>query len=732
MKKNRKWQTILIVGVLCLTIYNILPTLFYYFQPLHEPVSAKQSEDIRLQIQNRVNQLEKNSQEWLESFCSLIHVRPKSISLDPQNPKEITLSFNQKQEADLFRKFLPRAGALIPFAPAQLMLSSNIDNDKDVIVERNIESHLDPSFFSYISKNSKEYETFLLNRAAHLLFALTKTSKEAENLQRFEEKNPTALFPIVSYLILCEDLFSSDPVLAERFAARLTQGTFKDKKTSLQTLIQGIDQARDALKSDKQKESNSAIEAQEQILVKAKNILKKREAFFLKGKEPWDLETIQSLLKQQKSLSLSEKNAVFSEITIDLAKDKIVLHPYPDITDLSVSQETTIKQPVIDELAKLSQICKESFQINQGAVEIQSTLLADCSGLILFDLEKIIQSQVDLLVKHLRSKWNPVHPDLKNSPIVTMKEYEALPPEQKALCIVITSPSIDSSSCFGINDLKSDSIYLAVKGISRIAQNYEAFPHSELRAHFSSDLMHLQELLKQTRFLNTSMIGPSSFDGVFEKPNATGTLIEATREKITTCSVPKYAFLELSNKEQRIHAENKIDTSIHEDLIKWQDEYLTASVSLNQQNHFDVPKPTKNIFLNNLKLSFSKMLRGDDQKIIRWGLDLSGGKTVEIELLDVNHNAVTDEADIKQGLNELHERINKMGVSEISLRKVGNHIVLDFPGTQALSASELIQASTMYFHIVNEQFSPSNPILGNHVDNFLQDVWNEATIKGSC
>ena len=38
-----------------------------------------------------------------------------------------------------------------------------------------------------------------------------------------------------------------------------------------------------------------------------------------------------------------------------------------------------------------------------------------------------------------------------------------------------------------------------------------------------------------------------------------------------------------------------------------------------------------------LKNSF----RGDDRKIIRWGLDLSGGKTVQIELRDQNNRLVT-------------------------------------------------------------------------------------------
>ena len=49
-----------------------------------------------------------------------------------------------------------------------------------------------------------------------------------------------------------------------------------------------------------------------------------------------------------------------------------------------------------------------------------------------------------------------------------------------------------------------------------------------------------------------------------------------------------------------------------------------------------------------------------------------------------------------------------MGVSEVSIRQEGNLISLDFPGSQSLSATELVKASTMYFHVVNEQFTPRN------------------------
>ena len=123
-----------------------------------------------------------------------------------------------------------------------------------------------------------------------------------------------------------------------------------------------------------------------------------------------------------------------------------------------------------------------------------------------------------------------------------------------------------------------------------------------------------------------------------------------------------------------------------------------------------------------------KYFRGDDRKILKWGLDLSGGKTVRIGLLDQNNRPVTNPDDLKQAVNELYNRINKMGVAERTIRIENSNIFLDFPGSQNLSAAELVKASAMYFHIVNEKFGPSNTTLAPLVHQFLQDVWNEAVV----
>src|ERR1700733_12455030 len=114
MEKQKRWQFILILAVILLTIYNILPTIFFYSKPLTEHIDAKHAHEIAFEASERVNQLEPDSIAWLHSFSKLIGVKPTSIALSPQDPRQIDVTFNSTHDSELFERFLPRAGALIP------------------------------------------------------------------------------------------------------------------------------------------------------------------------------------------------------------------------------------------------------------------------------------------------------------------------------------------------------------------------------------------------------------------------------------------------------------------------------------------------------------------------------------------------------------------------------------------------------------------------------------------
>src|SRR5580704_17702598 len=144
MEKQKKWQLYLIVAVILLTIYNILPTVFFYSKNLKSPIDEKRSKGVAEQIVERVNALEPQALEWLDSFCNLIKVKPVSIAAQPGQPEFATVSFKNNEDASKFRKFLPRAGALVPFVPAQLSLYDPNDvGNKSVVIQRRIPVHFD-------------------------------------------------------------------------------------------------------------------------------------------------------------------------------------------------------------------------------------------------------------------------------------------------------------------------------------------------------------------------------------------------------------------------------------------------------------------------------------------------------------------------------------------------------------------------------------------------------------
>src|SRR5579872_3106886 len=158
MDKKRKWQLFLILGVIALTVYNILPTLFYYLKPLHQPIDSAKAVTIAHSIEERVNQLESDGEAWLASFCELLHTKPSSIQLDPNNPQLISLQFTKSEDAARFRKYLNRAGSLIPFTPSQFMLPPQEETGKEVWVQRNVPLHLDSEKSPFVFSPKKEGE----------------------------------------------------------------------------------------------------------------------------------------------------------------------------------------------------------------------------------------------------------------------------------------------------------------------------------------------------------------------------------------------------------------------------------------------------------------------------------------------------------------------------------------------------------------------------------------------
>lgn len=776
METRKRWQFILILAVIALTIYNILPTVFYYTKPLKEAINKPQATEIAVNIADRVNALEPESVEWLHSFCDLLHVKPASITLDKENPAQVTVLFQKSEDADIFRAYLPRAGSLIPFQPASLSLSPQEleENPKKVLVERKIPISLPKSaepIFTFAEKNDALYKEIIWDRASELAAASGSNSESSlllaaiiENGNSFASSELTynLAMNIVSYL----NVFGDSSPITKRFFTTFTQSPIQDPASAIQVLTSSMQKLKDEWKLKRielakqveEKDSSQLfdekakiriLERKEEVLTKALGALKKYNVSFLKKEDSeWNYE--KAFADLQKSASTNEqelligKNSPFiKELIVDWHNEKILFTLHDDLlsfkkaldasTDKSFEKDE-LQQLLINEIARISRLSGEKLSLQGNEISIPMHVLPNAQSMLVLNLSEVAKTAAKKTEEIIKNSWMPKNSELssENFPVVDYETYQNLPQEQKSLCLLVYSPlaSSEKTPPFGY---RNNSLYIVAKGMDTILKRYQAHPDSEEAKSFIQDFYRLQEILQQNGFVGYSgaslpkVMGLSS-DFVFEHNNYYQTLLAATRENFHVEGSKRFAVLEFSDVEQRILTLNQIETKIHEDLLKSRDEYNSARVSINPEQKYDAPKPIRNVFWNNFILSFKKYFRGDERKILHWGLDLSGGKTVAIELRDQNNRPVKNEADIRQGINELYNRVNKMGVSEVNIRQEGSNIVLDFPGSQNLSAAELVKASSMYFHIVNEKFSPTNSSLSEYVNRFLQEVWNEAVV----
>lgn len=777
MKKQKKWQLYLIFVVITLTVYNILPTVFYYTKPLNQPIEEKRAEQIAVSISKRVNQLEEEAEKWLYSFCHLLEIKPQVIALDANQPQLITVSFKDVKEANLFRKHLPRAGQIIPFLPAQLFLHEDTDtNSRTVVVQRRIPIHFDANKYYQFSHKldsagqpTSFYEKIVQDRALQIASSIAGSTQNALYLQNALKQTGVVqedqLVQIAKNIISFTNVYKESSPIAHRYFASFTQSNLEDRSSFMQNWMQSLDSLQLKLSKEKEQLHSKAIQAEKtaiflttleqqrleslndktQTLKQASQIIKKHADLFAKAKNLLTYEALQEGLKQQTSvnniqtIALEGYNPFIKNVVIDWGQEKIFLDLYEDIETLREKSPQPsyladqADQLMYNEIGFIARSSDEVISPFQGRFEIALSQLADSKSFIAMNLGQVAHEMSIQLKETLLRFWHPIHPDLQRNalPIYDYEAYQALPLEEQKLALVIYAPA--SYETTPIQGFRPHSIYVIAKGMDKILSRLQNESQSSQTNQFIQDFNQLREILQKSGFVDYSTAGYAfdpqfSQDLIFEQENYYQTLLKATRENFKASGTKRFALLEFTNLEQRLLTENKILNQIHEDLLKWRDDYFAAQNQTKGITKYDVPKPIHNIYWKNFCLSFTKYFKGDDRKILHWGLDLSGGKTVQLELIDHNGKTVVDPIDIKQGINELYARINKMGVSEVNIRQEGNTIALDFPGAQGLSASELVKSSSMYFQIVNEKFSSNNVALADVTQKFLQEIWNEAVV----
>lgn len=785
MEKQKRWQFYLILAVIFLTIYNILPTIIFYSKPLKAPINAERAHGVAESIVARVDELEKDSKDWLESFSNLLGIKPKSIQLKENDPGIIEVAFAHPKEAALFKRFLPQAGTLVPFVPAQLGLYPETSGEETTaLVSRKIGVHLDPSDIDAMFKFSPKYadngdisplyRNIVYDRVMQLALGFGASSKTAGQLAVISE-NPTDPQYNPTVLSLAKEIIDADLALgrnspaARRYFANFAQSTYpasdvlmKAFTARAEALKTSITAQRDTLQSElkKAKEAGertemfqeqelSLLENQRRTLDSALSFIQKNGDLF-KTSSPLNEETVLAGLKKSEAavdsnnrlqiLSLEGRNPYIEALAIDWNSDKIRLQFYPDIENIRLSEEKSetaaflkdkVNQWTINDIARVSRLADENISPDGDEFAVSLSTLTNSQSVLTMDLGQLAAKQTNQLIDQVQRSWSPKHSDMSSEayPLMSYENYKNLKPEEQKLGLVFYAPAMYQEA--PPSGFRTGSIYVIARGLDSIQQKFRQTPGADDK-QLMADINQLQTLLQQKGFIgypgSSYGVDPAfRKDYIFELDDYYADLVKATREDFVVKGSKRFAALDFTDVEQRILAWNKIEDRIQEDLLKWKEEYGAAQVDINATSKYLVPKPTKNPYWENFKLSAAKYFHGDERKVLKWGLDLSGGKTVRIGLRDHSGRPVTNPEDLKQAVNELYTRVNNMGVSERTIHIEGHNIVLDFPGSQNISAAELVKASAMYFHIVNEKFA-SNSALKDPVNQFLQNVWNEAVV----
>lgn len=785
MEKQKRWQFYVILAVLILTVYNILPTVFYYTKPLKSPVDAARAEQVAEAAVARVNALEEDSKKWLASFSKLLGVHPTSITIKEGSPGLIEVSFTNTKDADTFRSFLSRAGALIPFTPAQLeAYQGTTTTPEQVWVARKINVQLAndelKNIFRYTPKKDENgeiaplYRDLVYDRVTQLALAFGGPSQTGQQLAAIAQNPQDLAYDELTITIakqiadIGNVLGKTNSAIAKRYYETIAQGAgpdsgaavkkFQGRLDSLKTRLttqrtelleeQKILKAKSSSLDTDQEQLLAIIENQLKAVENAGTLIQKNFDLIKATKNPLTTEEITTALEKGRSnqvtetLSLERHHPFIDSLVINWESDKVELHFYSDVQKIRSSSETSeaaayqrdkLGQFIINDIARASRLADETIAPDDESFSIALNTLIDSQSFLTLDLGNLAKKQTQQLNEQLINGWVPKHTDLKRNvyPISDYATFTKQKAEDQKLGLVVYAPTATEASAPA--GFRNGSIYVIARGLDSISQKYQQSPNAEGSQSFLADVNQLNLLMQQNGFIgypgSSYGIAPEfSKDYIFELDDYYSNLLKATRENFSVKGSKRYAVLNFTDVEQRILTTNKIDDRIQEDLLKWKEEYDSAQVDINATSKYLVPRPTKNPYWQNFKLSFIKYFRGDDRKILKWGLDLSGGKTVRIGLRDHNNRPVSNPEDLKQAVNELYTRINKMGVSERNVHIENQNIVLDFPGSQGLSAAELVKASAMYFHIVNEKFNAVNSTLKEPVNTFLQNVWNEAIV----
>lgn len=755
MEKKQRWRLIVILLVLSFALYNVLPTLFYYMRPLSSAVTQERGEEIAKEIAVRINDDTEALLGRIKSFADQAGISFSKLEVDSKDPSTIVGKVSSKEDLAKIKSYLPYVG-VSSTDPAEQFFVAQADEDKIVLVRHpalTIPEKEVSTYFTFVSLRdtaghpSTEWIELSSNRFVMLAKAMRDPLYIKDDMARAtQDKDWEQPFLLLQQKLGdWMDSFGQDQRLYSILKISLLPAVENGK---LKVFIQRLQEKKNTLQRERETKYKDNSIQEKKLLLDEERLDRIIVLLAKLAKEPKvqlpSLPTSKDVIACLKAhnnvatLSLSSIHPFFSKMVLDISRNVIELVPVD--FDISKKQERqgaddTLRTLFFEEISRLSDVSGERFdQVGQDvgaltqALDIPLTKENTTSSVLVLRLSQVAKQLLSSLQVGIEKVWQPKNINLQKEsfPFVTVDTLSKYPAASLDTYLYLFSPSESNYN----SSLPSTSLFAIIKGGKKLERAEALLGANQ---ELSDDLKELQGYLKDRGFVEWDKEAYGrhpeySQDIVFELSDFYKPIVSSSDELLYVPAKEKVALLELSTVQQRIRRENAIDDQAQEKLVREREAWQAAKVSGNVAEQLTHPKPSKHIFFENIKRSLRKYFRGDESRVLHWGLDLSGGISIRVGLVDHNNRPVTDGKDLRQAGNELYSRLNKMGVSERTIRVESETISIDFPGVQGLSADDLIKASRMTFHVVNEKFSPNNASLAKHVNAFLQEVWNEATL----
>ncbi|MGH2612207.1 MAG: hypothetical protein ACRDFB_04050, partial [Rhabdochlamydiaceae bacterium] len=348
-------------------------------------------------------------------------------------PQLLQVKFSDFQQAQKFRKFLPRAGSLIGFQPSQLSLQDQDGASKTVTIQRRIPVNFSrqelSSYFQYATVkdnkgNPTEFYRGLINDRMIFLGSVLGGPSENSSLIQTALNNlqdpasQNLLVQVCQNMLNISKVFEKNPSIRHRYFASFSQNENATGRSFIEAWISAVDGLKDqtklqriALSQDITQNSSLAI-IQEQkkefllqretLLSEAATIIRKYIGEFSAGKTPLNFTTMGTSVKSTpmasvQTFSLQGCNFLVESITVDWNKGEATLNLYPDIQ--SLRQETSgldhekVDQVIYNEIATLSRQSSEKVTPLLDHFVIAMNVLPEAQSFLALKLYNIAKAE---------------------------------------------------------------------------------------------------------------------------------------------------------------------------------------------------------------------------------------------------------------------------------------------------------------------------------------------------